>query len=277
MLRRERKYLGPNLVKLSREVLQSLGVDFVDGDDERLARSPQAPSQLQIERSRTGTSVDYKHESGCVGYRGLRLLENLAGDGRAVVGQQTSGVHDFKRPPEPGGSAVNTIASDPRLVRDDRAAGSCEPIEERRLPYVWAPNDNDGWRFLIHVSVASLADLGSAYPIRWPGYKWGIRCPPLASTRQKGSSCASRSGCSKFVAALNRPSGWRISPSFLNEWPTTDKPPSWPFSCTNPFTFRPSKPERSWECLASRFGFCRSSAAAWQIALAFANRSRWPI
>src|SRR6266568_1537440 len=144
MLRRERKYLGPNLVKLSREVLQSLGVDFVDGDDERLARSPQAPSQLQIERSRTGTSVDY---------RGLRLLENLAGDGRAVVGQQTAGVHDFKRPPEPGGSAVNTIASDPRLVRDDRPASSREPIEERRLPYVGAPNDNDGWQFWIHASV----------------------------------------------------------------------------------------------------------------------------
>src|SRR5260370_17169770 len=135
MRTRERKYLRPNLVKLSCEVLQSLGVDFVDGDDERLARSPQAPSQLQIERSRTGTSVDYKHESACVGYRGLRLLENLAGDGRAVVGQQTAGVHDFKRPPEPGGSAVNTIAMNPRLVRDDRPACSPRPLERPPPPH----------------------------------------------------------------------------------------------------------------------------------------------
>src|SRR2546427_769402 len=84
---------------------------------------------------------------------GFRWRWKIARDGSAVVGQQTSGVHDLEWPPEPGGSAVNPIASDPRLVRDDRPAGSCEPIEERRLPYVWAPNDNDGWQFWIHASV----------------------------------------------------------------------------------------------------------------------------
>ena len=41
VLRRKRKYRCANLVKLSRQILLPLRVHFVDGNDERFARSPQ--------------------------------------------------------------------------------------------------------------------------------------------------------------------------------------------------------------------------------------------
>src|SRR5205807_5881323 len=199
------------------------------------------PGQLQIERSRASTSVHHQHESRCISNGRLRLLENFARDDSMVVGQQTSRIDDFKRPAAPGSSAVNTIASNSRLVCDNRTASSREPIEKRRFADIGTTDDNDGWQFVIHLFGTSLAPFGSAYPIRWPGHNEAEGCPRYAQTKQEGIPCVSRSGCSKFVAASNLPSGWPTSLSFLNEWLITGKPPSWPSSCTNPFTFRQSR------------------------------------
>src|ERR1700751_3895576 len=107
MLRRERKYLRPNLVELGGEILLPLRIHFIDCDDERLAGSPHAPGQFQVERSRAGTSVHNKHERGCAVNRRLRLLENLAWNGSTVVGQESSGIDDFKRSPAPSSRAIN--------------------------------------------------------------------------------------------------------------------------------------------------------------------------
>src|SRR5207253_7296065 len=82
------------------------------------------PGQLQIERSRASTSVHHQHESRRISNGRLRLLENFARDGSMVVGQQTSRIDDFERPAAPGSSAVNTIASNSRLVCDNRPASS---------------------------------------------------------------------------------------------------------------------------------------------------------
>src|SRR5580700_4417586 len=119
MLRRERKYLRANFVELGGKILLPLRIHFIDGHDERLAGSPQAPGQLQIERGGAGTSVHDQHERGGAVNRCLRLLENLTRDRGAIVGEQSSGIDDFKRSPAPSSRAINTVASDARLVGDN--------------------------------------------------------------------------------------------------------------------------------------------------------------
>src|SRR5205807_7890847 len=135
------------------------------------------PGQLQIERSRASTSVHDQHESRRISNGRLRLLENFARDGSMVVEQQTSRIDDFERPAAPGSSAVNTIASNSRLVCDNRPASSRESIEERRFADIGTSDDNDGWQYVIHLPGTSLAPLGSAYPIRWPGHNEAVGCP----------------------------------------------------------------------------------------------------
>jgi len=126
------------------------GVDFIDGDDERLAGGAQEARQLFIERGEAGLAVHYQNEQGGLLNGDVGLTQDFLGDKRAVVGDEAAGIHDFQGAAAPFGFAVDAVAGDAGLVGDDGAARAGEAIEERGLAHVGASDDDERWEEFGH-------------------------------------------------------------------------------------------------------------------------------
>ena len=127
------------------------GVDFVDGDDERLAGGAEEAREFFVERSEAGLAVDDENEQGSFLDGDVCLAKNLLRDKGFVVRDDAAGVDDFDLVAAPFGFAVDAIAGDAGLVGDDGAARSGQAIEERGLAHVGAADNDERWKFLRHV------------------------------------------------------------------------------------------------------------------------------
>ena len=126
------------------------GVDFIDGDDERLAGGTQEARQLFIERSEARLAVHDQNEQGGFLDGDMGLAEDFLGDQRAVVGDEAAGIHDFQGAAAPLGFAIDAVARDAGLVGDDGAARAGEAIEERGLAHIGASDDDERWEAFGH-------------------------------------------------------------------------------------------------------------------------------
>ena len=101
VLRRNRKNLVAQLVKLRGEVRLLRRIHFVHGDHRRLARAPQQLRQLRIERHGPCAAVHHLHHARRVFNRHARLPQNFAGNSGFVLRHDSARIHHFERAPFP--------------------------------------------------------------------------------------------------------------------------------------------------------------------------------
>ncbi len=118
-------------------------VHFIGGDEQRLPGLPQQSRKLLIERRHALARVhDQNQQPGFINGH-ARLAQNLARDGRLLIGDDAAGVHDFSGSPVPAHRAVDAVARDARLVGDDGAPRPGEAIEQCGFAHVGTPGNDD--------------------------------------------------------------------------------------------------------------------------------------
>ena len=123
------------------ESLLFLGIDFIDGEEKRLAAANQLAGEVDIRSSQFGACIHY-HDDG-VGFfeRDLGLAINLRRHEIFFFGNNAASINHAQAAAPPFPLSVETIASDAGLVADNGASRTYDSIEERGLADVWA-SDN---------------------------------------------------------------------------------------------------------------------------------------
>src|SRR3984957_11093152 len=124
-----------------------VGVDFVDGDDERFSGGAEEAGEFFVEGSEAGLAVDDENEQGGFLDGDVCLAKDLGWNEGFVVGNDAAGVDDLDVMAEPFGFAVDTIVGDAGFIGDDRAARAGEAIEQRGLADVGTADDYERWQF----------------------------------------------------------------------------------------------------------------------------------
>src|ERR1700694_4767046 len=141
----DREHLADSkTMKLVGEALLLLCVNFVDGEEERLAGADQLASQFNI-RSRHFCATVHHHDDSTGFYQSdLRLAENFRGDEVLIFGENAPRINAAEVTPSPPRLAIETVARDARLVANNGATRAYQAIEERGFTDVGTPHDSDG-------------------------------------------------------------------------------------------------------------------------------------
>src|SRR5713226_7941413 len=128
-------------------------VHFIGGDEQRLPGLPQQSRKLLIERRHALARVHNQNQQPGLINGHARLAEDLARNGRLLIGDDAAGVHDLRGSPVPAYRAVDAVARDARLVGDDGAPRPRQPVEERGFAHVRTPGNHNGWKWFRHNSI----------------------------------------------------------------------------------------------------------------------------
>ncbi len=145
MLRRDRKHIVRKRVKRRGQRFLHLRVHFVRKYRQRLPCAPQQARQLGIERRQPRAHVHNQQQLRRALDGHLRLAKNFARNSRLVVWHNPARIDHFERALLPGRLAVDAVARNSRLVRDDRAPRGRQPIENRGLADIRPANNHYRW------------------------------------------------------------------------------------------------------------------------------------
>ncbi len=81
-------------MKLVGETLLLLGINFVDGEEERPARADQLTGELDVRRSHFGATVHHHDDRVGLEERDFRLAKDFRRDEVFVFRQYAAGIHD---------------------------------------------------------------------------------------------------------------------------------------------------------------------------------------
>src|SRR4030095_1065204 len=122
VLGRQHRQLEAELVELPSFLLDLSRLSLVGRDEHRLTDVPQVDRDLFIERRYPCAGVNYPDDRLSLVYRKARLLEDIRGDDRIVVGHDAAGIDEIESFRLPFDLSVDTVARNARLVTDDRLA-----------------------------------------------------------------------------------------------------------------------------------------------------------
>ena len=108
-----------------------------------LCGPPQQTGKFLVGSRDGGAAVDDEEDERRAIDGNLGLFEDLCGNLGFLARNDAAGVDNFEGTSVPVGRAVDAIASDARLVGDDRSALADEPIEQCRLADVRTADDGD--------------------------------------------------------------------------------------------------------------------------------------
>src|SRR5216683_8285240 len=141
----DREHLADSkTMKLVGEALLLLGVNFVDGEEERLAGADELASQFDIRRRHFRAAVHHHDDSIGFYQSDLRLAENLCRDEVFIFGENSPRIHDAEMASAPFRLAIETVARDAGFVANNGATRAYQAIEERGFTDVGTPDDSDG-------------------------------------------------------------------------------------------------------------------------------------
>ena len=132
-------------------------VALVDDEDHRRLCAAQAIGDLVVERREPGMRVDDEEDQIGLLDRHARLVLHALLDARPRLELEASRVDDGEGAAVPLRGAVDTVAGRAGDVGDDRGASADEPVEERALPDIWAPDDGHDRQRGHRTSLAALA------------------------------------------------------------------------------------------------------------------------
>src|ERR1700730_865566 len=103
----DRKHFADSeTMKLIRETLLLFFIDFVNGEEERLAGANQLARQFDIRRGHFRAAVDH-HDDGVSFLKSdFRLAENFGGNEVFIFGEDAARIHDAKMASAPFGLTV---------------------------------------------------------------------------------------------------------------------------------------------------------------------------
>ena len=120
---------------------QTRSIGFVRGDEHRLCSFSQPARQLFIQGGYSFARVNDPNQGTGFFDCHSRLFENIRRNGRIIVGDYSSGIHECESLSIPLGFAVDAITRYPWFVTDDRPPLADQAIKQRGLAHV-GPADN---------------------------------------------------------------------------------------------------------------------------------------
>ena len=117
---------------------------LVGGQHDGPARTAQEVRDVPVLVGEPLPGIDEKDDDVGLGDRLPRLLGHLVQDAFLRDGFEAAGVDDEKGLLADAGAAVVPVARQAREIGDERGAGPGQPVEERRLADVRAPDDDQG-------------------------------------------------------------------------------------------------------------------------------------
>ena len=103
---------------------QLVGVDLVDGEEDRLAGADEQAREFDVGRSELGAAV-HDHDDGCASSSAVRAWRKIsAGMRLGIVRDDAAGIDEARGAAGPFDFAVDAVAGDAGLVADDGAAAS---------------------------------------------------------------------------------------------------------------------------------------------------------
>ncbi len=150
MLGRNRKNIIREFVKRRRERFLHLRIDFVRQDQQRLARTAQQVREFGIERRKSRARIDDQQQLRCAFDGHLRLAKNFARDGSLIVRHDPARIDHFKGAALPRRGAIDAVARNSGLVRDNRAPRASQPVKNRRFPNIRASNNHYRCKLFSH-------------------------------------------------------------------------------------------------------------------------------
>ena len=119
-------------------------IDFVNDENDRLARAPQETREFLIHGHEALLPVHEEKQHVARGDGDLRLSADLIRERGVHIRADAARVEDGKRRAPKLASRGDAVARDARLVVDDRDFSPGQTIEERGLPDIRTAYDGDG-------------------------------------------------------------------------------------------------------------------------------------
>ena len=151
------------LVELADGALGHEPLRLVGGKHDGPARAAQQIGDVPVLVGQPLPGIDEKDDDVGLGDRLPRLPGHLVQDAVLRDGFEPARVDDEERLLTDAGAAVVPVARQAREIGDERGAGSGQPVEERRLADVRAPDDDYGGQ---HRSVPARPPEGHCAPPR---------------------------------------------------------------------------------------------------------------
>ena len=134
------RLLNPQAAELLGVRLRCLvGVDLVDGEEERLAGAQEQAREVDVGRGELGAAIDDHDDDLRFFERDPGLAEDFGGDELRIVRDDAAGIDDAEVTARPLGFAVDAVAGDARLVADDGAAAPVRRLKSVDLPTLGRP------------------------------------------------------------------------------------------------------------------------------------------
>src|SRR5207248_3235953 len=99
--------------------------------------------QLKVGRRELAARINHHYDRRRLVQRNSGLTKNFGGDEIFFLGDDSAGVDYTEVISAPMRFAIKPVASDARLVADNRTARPDQPIEQRRFADVWTADDGD--------------------------------------------------------------------------------------------------------------------------------------
>jgi len=131
---------GPELGRLQ---LPSRVVRLVDRHEHRRAGGAEQFGGFLVRRGQPADRIDDEDDDVRLGDRQPRLDLDLGLDRVVRVNLQAAGVNQDEPPAVPLGVSVQAVPGRPRPILNDRGTFPDDPVEERALAHVRAPDDRD--------------------------------------------------------------------------------------------------------------------------------------
>src|SRR5581483_2609946 len=125
------------------ESLLLFGIYLINGEKNRLAAANQETGKIDVGSRQFAPRINHEYDRVSLCECNLRLADNCRRNKVWVVRNDAPGVDNSKIVTTPVSFAVKTIASDTRLIADDRSSGSNETVEQSGLAYIRAADYRD--------------------------------------------------------------------------------------------------------------------------------------